>query len=134
MTRPERLLLLVFFALVLVWTVRLAPVVGSTGLVLGLVAGGGVAGRLGRLRSRIDARLGADDRRTGFSLRRVLLRVVVHLLVLGSLVLPTVLVPFIGVTLFAGAAAFATAVPLVLTAARLRRAGPPVGSSAPARS
>ena len=133
MTRPERLLLLAFFALILVGMVRLAPIVGSTGLVVGLVAGGAVAGRLGRLRSRIDARLGTDDARTGCSLRRVLLRVVVHLLVLGSLVLPTVLVPFIGVKLFAGAAAFVTAVPLVLTAARLRRTGAPAGSSAPAR-
>ena len=131
MTQPERLLLLAFFALILAGLVRLAPLVGSTGLVVGLVAGVAAAGRLGRLRSRIDARLGTDDRRTGFSLRTVLLRVVAHLLVLGALVLPTVLVPFIGDELFAGAAAFATAVPLVLTAARLRRAGPPVGSAAP---
>lgn len=122
MTRPERLLLLAFFALLLVGLVRLAPILGSTGLVVGLVGGVAVAGRLGRLRSRMDTRLGADDPRTGLSLRRVGTRMVVHLLVLGSLVLPTVIVPFIGGRLFVGAAAFATAVPLVLTAARLRRA------------
>ena len=134
MTHRERLLLLAFFALVLVGTVRLAPVVGSTGLVVGLVAGVGVAGRLGRLRGRINARLGTDDPRTGFSLRKVGIRVVLHLLLLGSLVLPTVIVPFIGDRLFAGAAAFVTAVPLVLTAARLRRSPAPAGPSSLSRS
>ena len=128
MTRPERLLLLAFFALLLAGLVRLAPVLGSTGLVLGLLCGGAVVGRLGRLRTKMNARLGTDDPRTGLSLRRVGTRMVVHLLVLGALVLPTVIVPFIGDELFAGAAAFATGLPLALTASRLRPPRAPVAS------
>ena len=122
MTKSERLLLLAFFVLITVGTVKLAPIFGSAGAVVGLLFGVAVAGRIGRLRGRINAKLGdGDDVRTGFALRRVASRIVVHLLVLGALVVPTLIVPFIGDELFAGAAAFVTAVPLVLTAARLRR-------------
>lgn len=122
MTKPERLLLLAFFILIIVGTVKLAPIFGTVGAVIGLLFGVAVAGRIGRLRGRINAKLEAGDApRTGLALRRVASRVVVHLLVLGALVLPTVIVPFIGDELFAGAAAFVTAVPLVLTAARLHR-------------
>ena len=120
MTRSERLLLLGFFLLIIAAMVQLAPLTGAAGAVTGLAAGLAVTGRLGRLRNRMDARLGADGARTGFRLRPVLLRTGAQLLVIGSLVVPTLFVPFIGDELFAGAAAFLTAVPLVLTAARLR--------------
>ena len=125
MTRSERLLLLIFFLLIIAAMVQVAPLYGAAGAVTGLAAGLAVTGRLGRLRNRMDAKLGAelgaDAVRTGFRLRPVLLRTVAQLLVIGSLVVPTLFVPFIGDELFAGAAAFLTAVPLVLTAARLRR-------------
>ena len=44
-----------------------------------------------------------------------------QVVVLGGLFVTTVFVPFVGDELFAGAAAGVTALPLVVTAARLRR-------------
>ena len=122
MSRSERLLLLAFFTVVLV-------VLGSrelTSTVVGAVAGAVpaalAAGRLKRLSSRMDARLGeVEQRRTGLRLTRVAVQAGLHLLVLGGLLLTTVFLPFIGDELFAAAAALVTAGAAVLTAARLRR-------------
>ena len=121
MSRPERLLLLGFFAAVVAvlatQELRATAVGAVAGLVLGLLA----VPRLGRLRSRIDARMGADPRPTGLRPRRIGLRVVAHLVVLGVLLFSTVLIPFVGDELFAALAAGGTGLPFVLTAARLRR-------------
>ncbi len=122
MNRRERLLLLVFFGVVLVLLVRdnqtSTLVGGVTGAVVAVVA----AGRLSRLSHRMDERLGADPVAvTGWSWRRPARRAVAHLAVLAGLLLLTVFVPFVGDQLFAGAAAAVTALPAVLTASRLRR-------------
>lgn len=121
MSRVERLALLGFFALVVAGALALAPVAGALGAVGGAAGGFVVVPRLGRLRSRIDATLGADDLATGLRPRRLLVRVVAHLAVLAVLLVTTILIPFIGDELFAAAAAAVTAFPFVVTAARLRR-------------
>jgi hypothetical protein len=121
MSRPERLLLLVFFAGLVALLARGAPVATAIGTVAGLAAGVVVAPRVGRLRSRIDSRMGADAPATGIRPRRLLSRVVAHLVVLGVLLVSTVLIPFIGDELFAALAAAATGLPFVVTASRLRR-------------
>lgn len=122
MSRPERLLLLVFFAVVLVLLGRGELTSTLVGAVGGAVPAVLVAGRLRRLSGRMDARLGiVEQPRRGLRPARVAVRAGAHLLVLGGLLLTTVFVPFVGDELFAGLAAAATAVPAVLTAARLRR-------------
>jgi hypothetical protein len=121
MTRRERLLLLVLFAGLLALLAGSEPTATALGGVVGLAAGVVAAGRLRRVSARIDARLGADEPRPGFSWRRPLLRAGAQLVVLGGLLMTTALVPFVGDELFAGTAAAVTALPLVLTAARLRR-------------
>lgn len=120
MTVRERLLLLAFFVTIVATAVHAAPLVGSVGLVTGGGCGLVSAGRLRRLRGRMDATLGSEPARSGFQLRRVLSRVLMHLLVLSLLAVPTLIVPFVGGAMFAGAVAFTTAVPFVLTAGRLR--------------
>lgn len=122
MSRPERLLLLVFFTVVLVLLGREE----LTSTALGTLAGGVpallAAGRLRRLSGRMDARLRTvEERRTGLRPGRVAVRAGLHLLVLGGLLLTTVFVPFVGDELFAAAAAAVTGFAAVLTAARLRR-------------
>lgn len=122
MNRRERLLLLVFFGVVLVLLGRSE----LTATVLGGVAGAGggvlMSGRLRRLSERMDDRLGPQDATSmSFSLRRPLLRAGAQLLVLGGLLATTVLVPFVGDELFAASAAAVTAFPAVLTARGLRR-------------
>jgi hypothetical protein len=121
MSRLERLVLLAFFALVLAGLLALAPVAGALGAVGGAAAGFAVVPRLGRLRSRVDATLGADAPVTGLRPRRLGARVVAQLAVLAGLLVTTILIPFIGDELFAAAAAAATGFPFVVTAARLRR-------------
>ena len=123
MTRAERLLLLAFFAVVLSLLGGWEPTAAAIGGVAGAGAGVAVAGRSRRLSERIDARLGPDDSPppTGFAVRRPGARAGVQVVVLGGLFVTTVFVPFVGDELFAGAAAGVTALPLVLTAARLRR-------------
>lgn len=122
MTRRERVLLLAFFAVVLTLVARSEPVAAAVGGVAGAAAGVLVSGRLQRLGRRMDERLGAEPaRRPGFSLRRPLVRAGLQVLVLGGLLLSTVFVPFIGDELYAASAAAVTALPAVLTAARLRR-------------
>ena len=122
MSRPERLLLLVFFAVVLVLLGRTELTSTAVGFVAGGVPALLTAGRLKRLSGRMDARLGVvEKRRTGLRLRPVVSRAALHLLVLGGLLLSTVFVPFIGDELYAAAAAAVTAFAAVLTAARLRR-------------
>ena len=123
MTRPERLLLIAFFAVVLSVLGGWEPTAAALGGVAGAGAGVAAAGRVARLRTRIDARLGPDDApATGFAVRRPLARAGVHGVVLGGLFVTTVVVPFVGDELFVGSAAAVTAFPLVLTAAaRLRR-------------
>ena len=123
MSRLERLVLLAFFAAVVALLATQAPIATVVGAVAGLAAGVVVAPRMSRLRGRVDARLGADDDAParGVRPRRIGLRVVLHLAVLGALLMATVLIPFVGDELFAGLAAAATGLPFVLTAARLRR-------------
>ena len=122
MTHSERLLLVAFFGVVLALLGGAEPTATALGAVAGAGAGVVTAGRLGRVRTRMDERLGPDDPPpTGFALRRPALRAGVHVLVLGGLIVVTALVPFVGDELYAGSAAAVTAFPLVLTAARLRR-------------
>lgn len=121
MSRPERLLLLLFFAAIVALLARGAPIATAIGAVAGLGVGVVVAPRMGRLRNRIDSRMGADAPATGIRPRRLLSRVLAHLTVLGGLLVSTILIPFIGDELFAGAAAAATGLPFVVTATRLRR-------------
>ena len=123
MTRAERLLLIAFFAVVLSLLGGWEPTAAAIGGVAGAGAGVAVAGRSRRLSERIDARLGPDDSPapTGFAVRRPGARAGVQVVVLGGLFVTTVFVPFVGDELFAGAAAGVTALPLVVTAARLRR-------------
>ena len=119
----ERLVLLAVLVVLLVLIAR----VDRTAAVVGAVAGGGVGvlalGRLGRLSRRMDARLGKEVLvvKAGFSLRRPLLRAGVQVGVLAFLFVSTIVIPFIGDELYAASAAFATALPAVITAARLRR-------------
>ena len=122
MSRWERLLLLVFFGGLLFLLGRTELAATATGAAAGVVAGVVVSGRLRRLGKRMDDRLGQDDAAaTGFRLRRLLVRAGGQLVVLGGLFLTTVFVPFIGDELYAASAAAVTALPAVLTAARLRR-------------
>ena len=121
MSRPERLLLLVFFTAVIVVLSREELTSTGIGAVAGAVAAALVAGRLRRLSGRMDARLGAVDvRPRGLRPGRVAVRAGLHLALLGGLLLTTVFVPFVGDELFAGAAAGVTAAAAVLTAARLQ--------------
>jgi len=120
-TRPERLVLVVFFLAVLSVLAGAEPRAAAVGAVAGVGAGVVAAGRVRRVRTRIDARLGADDDAPiGFVLRRPAVRAGLHVVVLGGLFVTTVVVPFVGDELYAAAAAAVTGVPLVLTAARLR--------------
>lgn len=122
MTRPERLLLIAFFAAVLSVLGAWEPAAAAIGGVAGAGAGVAAAGRVSRVRARMDARLGPDDSPvTGFQPRRPMLRAGTHVVVLGGLFVTTIFVPFVGDELYAGSAAAVTAFPLVLTAVRLRR-------------
>ena len=121
MSRLERLALLGFFALVVAGLLALAPVAGAVGAVAGAAVGFVVVPRLGRLRSRVDATLGADAAVTGLRPRRLGIRVAGHLAVLAVLLVTTIVIPFVGDELFAALAAAATGFPFVVTAARLRR-------------
>ena len=123
MSRPERLVLLVFFAGLLAllgYEERNATAVGA---VAGAVAGVAVAGRVRRLSRRMDERLGIDESAPNRRLRprALALRAAVQLAVLAALLTSTLFVPFVGDELFAGSAAAVTALPAVLTAAGLRR-------------
>jgi hypothetical protein len=120
-TRLERLALLGFFGAVVALLATQAPLATGVGALAGVAAGVVVAPRMSRLRSRIDATVGADSAPRGFRPRRVAARIAVHLVVLGALLVSTFLIPFVGDELFAALAAAATGLPLVLTAARLRR-------------
>ena len=121
MTRPERLLLIAFFGVVLAVLGGAEPTATALGATAGVGAGVVTAGHLGRARARIDARIGPDDAPApGFALRRPTVRAAVHLVVLGGLFGAIALVPFVGDELYAGSASAVTAFALVLTAARLR--------------
>lgn len=122
MSRIERLVLLGFFAVVLVLLGRGELTATVVGAVAGAVPAGVAAGRLKRLSGRMDARLGiVEQLPRGVRPRRLLVRAALHLLVLGALLLTTVFVPFIGDELYAASAAAVTAFAAVLTAWRLRR-------------
>ena len=123
MTRAERLLLIAFFAVVLAVLGGWEPTATAIGGVAGAGTGVAVASRTRRISARIDAKLGPDDSPapTGFVVRRPVVRAGVQVVVLGGLFVTTVFVPFVGDELFAGTAAAVTALPLVVTAARLRR-------------
>ena len=123
MTRPERLLLIAFFVVVLAVLAAAEPTATGVGGVAGAAAGVVAAGRVRRLSARMDARLGPPDdtRPTGFVVGRPAVRAGALAAVLAGLLVTTALVPFVGDELFTGSAAAVTAFPLVLTAARLRR-------------
>ena len=121
MTRRERLLLLAFYALVLValGSLWLGPTV--LGAVAGVVAGVLLSGRLRRLSRKVDATIGAEvATTTGFTPGRVAVRAGTHLVVLAGLFVTTIFLPFIGGPLYAASAAAVTAVAATVTAARLR--------------
>lgn len=121
MSRAERLLLLAFFGVVLGLLARAELSSTLVGVVAGVLPSVVVAGRLRRLSSRMDARLGiVEERRRGLRPGRVVVRAGLHLLVLAGLLVTTFFVPFVGDELYAGSAAAATAFAAVLTAARLR--------------
>ena len=122
MSRLERLALLGYFAIVVLLLASQALLPTLVGAVAGVVAGVALAGRLGRLQQRMDATLGDDAGTvvaTGFRPRRVVTRVVVHLVVLFLLLVPTAVVPFVGDQVFAALAAAATGLPFVVTGRRL---------------
>lgn len=122
MTRAERVLLIVFFVSLLSALGGWEPTATAIGGVAGAGAGVAAAGRVRRVRERVDARIGPDDGpATGFALRRPAARAGLHVVVLGGLFVTTVFVPFVGDEVWAGSSAAVTALPLVLTAARLRR-------------
>ena len=122
MSRPERLLLLAFFAVVLLVLTQRELTSAVVGAVLGAVPAVLLAGRLQRLSGRMDRRLGTvEERRRGVRPAVVGVRAGLHLLVLGVLLLSTLVVPFVGDELYAASAAAVTAGAGVLTAARLRR-------------
>ncbi len=122
MSRPERLLLLAFFTVVLVLLGRSELSATAGGVVAGGVPAVLLAGRLNRLSGRMDTRLGIlEERRRGLRAAVVAVRAGLHLIVLGGLLLSTVFVPFVGDELYAASAAFVTTGAAVLTAARLRR-------------
>ena len=122
MSRPERLLLLAFFAVVLALLVRAELTAAVVGAVLGAVPGALAAGRLNRLSTRMDSRLGiVEERRRGVRAGPVVVRGGLHLGVLGLLLLTTIVIPFIGDEVFAASAALATAGAAAVTASRLRR-------------
>ncbi|MCA1720005.1 MAG: hypothetical protein LC779_02470 [Actinobacteria bacterium] len=83
MTRLERLALLGFFLLIIAGLATQAAGSTAVGAVGGLVAGLLLVPRLGRLRTRIDARLGADEAPRGFRPRRVGVRIGLHPTPLG---------------------------------------------------
>ena len=122
MSRVERLVLLLFFGVLLAllgYTELEATVVGA---VAGAVPGVLVAGRLKRLSGRMDERLGVVDTvPRGFRPVQVVVRGGVHLAVLAGLLVPTIFLPFIGDELFAGSCAAATAFAAVGTASKMRR-------------
>ena len=123
MSRPERLVLLALLAGLLLLLVRSE----TTATVVGAVAGGGLgvalSGRLRRLGQRVDARIGPDDAPppTGLRLHRPLLRLALLGAVLVVVGASTLVLPFVGDELAGALAGAVTAVPLVLTAAGLRR-------------
>lgn len=122
MSRAERLLLLGFFTILLVLLGTQELTATAIGAAAGALPGVAVAGRLGRLSGRMDARLGiVEERPRGVRPRRLLVRGGLHLGLLGALWLSTVVVPFVGDEIFAACAAGVTALVSVLTAARLRR-------------
>ena len=122
MSRLERLALLGYFAVVVLLLASQALVPTVVGAVAGVVGGVALTGRLARLQQRMDAKLGTDVVvAAGFRPRRVVTRVVVHLGVLFLLLVPTLVVPFVGDQLFAALAAAATGLPFVVTARGLRR-------------
>ena len=122
MSRPERLLLLAFFGVVLVLLGRGELPATAFGAVAGAVSGGVAAGRLKRLSGRMDARLGIVEQvPRGVRPARIAVRAGLHLLVLGTLLVTTLFVPFVGDEVYAASAAAVTAFAAVMTAWRLRR-------------
>lgn len=122
MSRPERLLLLVFFAVVLVLLGIGEPTSTAIGAVAGAVPGALASSRLRRLSGRMDTTLGiVEPVPRGVRPRGLAVRAGLHLGVLGTLLLSTVFIPFIGDELYAASAAAATGLAGALTATRLRR-------------
>jgi hypothetical protein len=120
-TRAERVVLLAFFAAVVVLLATSRPVAALVGGLAGAAVGVVAAGRLRRLSARIDDRLGSDPVAVrGVRPRSLALRAGLHLGVLLLLLLGVAFVPFIGDELFIALATGATALPAVLTAWRLR--------------
>lgn len=122
MTRLERLAVLVALLVVVALFVVTHPVAGGFGALTGIAAGLLVADRFGRVRRRIDRRLGADldVPATGLRVQVVVRRLLLQVAVLAVLLLVAALTPFVGDSAVAFAAAGTTAVPAVLAASRLR--------------
>lgn len=122
MTRLERLAVLVFLLVVTALLVLAQPVAGGLGALAGIAVGLAVADRLGRLRRRVDARLGDDlpVPRSRLRLEVVLRRALLQVAVLAVLLVAAALTPFAGDRAFALVATAATALPAVLAAQRVR--------------
>jgi hypothetical protein len=125
MTRLERAAVLAILVALLLALLSVQPVFTALGTAGGVAAGVAVSQRLGRLRARVDAVIGADEAPArGFRLEAVVRRGLVQVGVLGVVLVLTAFIPFAGDRAFAALAAAATALPAVLTAERLRRPHP----------
>jgi hypothetical protein len=129
LNRLERLIVLLVLALVALGLVALRPLPAVLGAAAGIAGGLSVAGSIGRLRTKVEARLGPDEPVPARGVRRDVLvwRLGTMLAVLVGLWVLTWFIPFAGERAYAAMAAAATAFPAVLTAQRLlpRRAAKP---------
>ena len=122
MTRPERLAVLAFLLAVLALLVLRQPVTGGFGVLVGIGVALLVEDRLGRVRRRLDARLGDDLAvpRSGLRVQVVVRRALLQVAVLAGLLVAAAFTPLVGDRAYALAATAATALPAALTAQRLR--------------
>lgn len=121
MNRRERVVVLALLAVLLLALVARQPVAGVLGSAAGAALGVAVARRTTALRRRVEARLGPDlvvDTRLRPAV--VVRRAVAQVAVLGALLLLVAVVPLVGDDGYALLATAATALPLVVTARRLR--------------
>jgi hypothetical protein len=121
-TRLERLVVLVTLLVVVGLFVLTHPVAGGFGALAGIAAGLLVADRFGRVRRKVDQRLGADldVPATGLRVQVVVRRLLLQVAVLAVLLLVAAFTPLVGDSAVAFGAAGVTALPAVLAASRLR--------------
>ncbi len=122
MTRLERLAVLAALLVLVALLVVRQPLAGGLGVLAGGALGLSVADRLGRLRRKVDARLGDDlpVPPSGLRPQVVVRRVLLQVAVLAGLLVVAAFTPFVGDSAFAAFAAAATTLPAVLAVQRLR--------------